>query len=126
MSKWYKWYEYDYNNNKMECLWKIPNDFNEEDDGVYVQELRVSGKGRWTEVIRGGSGIMEYGAHSGRMEIKQAKEIKENGEIWSTERLEKRLRYGNRDGGTAFETFRPKFINFSVPGWIRKKLNLER
>jgi len=107
---------YEYENN----LYGINDNWQK---GNYVQTLNISGFGPFKEVIKGFSGIMKYGAHSGPINHDKVQAIKNNNIIWSKEKIEKRLRYSERDGGSPFETFIPSF-DFSY--WIKTKLNITR
>ena len=62
--------------------------------------------GLYKEVLHGHSGIFEFGAHSGALDIHELQYFAGNYEFkyWSEDKIKKRLRYSTNDGGTKGET----------------------
>lgn len=75
-------------------------------DSSYCHQLSTSGFWFWREVIRGHSGIADFGAYIGPISDDAYNEIIKNGIEWSREKIKKRLRYSIRDGGRMFDSFR--------------------
>ena len=62
--------------------------------------------GLYTEVIRGDSGITEFGAHFGKLDTQELQYFAGNYKFkyWTEDKIKKRLRYSVNDGGTKGET----------------------
>lgn len=81
-------------------------DTNNEDNKVWCSQLHTSGFWFYREVIRGRSGICDFGAYCGPVPLEEYRLILKNGEPWSHDKVRSRLRYSNRDGGKMFDSFR--------------------
>lgn len=91
-----------------------------------IHRLRTSGKGPLVEIIKGHSGICDFGAHSEPMDKKMQEHIKQNGQLWSTERIRKRLRYDIKDGGKMYSTFSPiQDIKQGIKNFFVNLLNIK-
>jgi len=95
-------------------------------NSCYVHTLNTSGKWFYREVIRGFSGITTFGAHVEQKSIYDIHSIENFGEEWSEEKIRKRLRYSNIDGGRMFDSFRDRYKNFNHKNknFIKKFLNI--
>ena len=117
------WLEYD---NKLFLIREEPMDSEEMEDEYYAFSLELSGVWPFQEVLKGSSGVTQYGSHGGRISESAYDLITQHGIPWTEEEIEKRLRYSIRDGGTMLETFVPKINPIdSMSKFFKKKFNIK-
>lgn len=97
-----------------------------EPNSEYAQSLRTESiyliprVPMFTEVIRGHSMILRFGAYMEKYRPEFIEEILRKGECVPEEFIEKRMRYSHTDGGEHFDSYRTRFKELISS--IKKKL----